>query len=486
MARSYNVWLLKNNSQAYLDSGTRMIHDGGGHNLYRYENGKLLELSGDDVLVVKADGRIVDKTGNQAGFVTDYAAFTEEIQNLKTRTAGTAGTGTQPEEKKTESAKPAAAAEPRPDSQQSEKGKKKPHIWRYVLVVIGIIFLLNQNNSGSRDSRNQAAKSTSSLLSDVVSGEKKTSAPTKAPTASPTAVPTAAVPTAAARLERNWQSMITFPTASEIDRYNSTAVNRSPYLQAWMQTGSKTFTGYSVNFRAEFQPNGTYCCLGNFDLDYSALKKTYKSYRTEYNGVAGYAGLQRLSNGELKSILSFWDVFCTDKSGKTKTIRAQLVYPSSTDNDSFSGEGTGTHCLADYPWKPGRWYQMQLLCGRSDTTGNTTVEQWVQDLSTSVWTKLCVYDLGVPNVSFKGNVCVFLENFDPKYAGAIRSMECRNFAVCRNKKWTGVTSGVVEKDIRMPYTGSYAYKVSGDTLCMITTGVTGKAREAKQMSFKLK
>ena len=453
MARNYHVWFLENNSQMYLDSGTRMVHDGKGHHLYRYENGKLLKLNGNETLEVRADGRIIEKTGNQVGFITDYQAFTDEIRQGNTR------------------------------SGSQQKKSQKTHIWRYILVIIGVAFMLYQNQSSDRAGQNRAA-GTSAAKAVTRTTTAPVNTPMKAPTAPPTAVPTA-VPTSAARLERNWQAMMAFPDVSEISQYNRIAVKRSPYLAAWMKTGSKTFSGYTVDFRAEFQPNGTYCCLGNFDLDYSALKKTYKSYNTEYQGVGGYAGLQRLYNGELKSILSFWDIQCTDKSGKKKTIRAKLVYPSHTDNDSFSGEGTGAHCLVDYPWKPGKWYQMQLLCGKSDTTGNTTIEQWIQDLSTSMWTKLCVYDLGVPNVSFKGDVCVFLENFVPEYAGEIRTMECRNFAVYRNK-WTSIKTGVVYSDNPSKYQGSYAYKADGDTLCMITTGVAGKAPAAKKLTFKLK
>lgn len=389
MARNYNVWLMNRSGGLFLDSGTQMIHDGRGHDLYRYQNGILTPLSGNDTMTLKADGRILDKTGNQAGFIMDYSKFTEEIRASK---------------------KPAAPA-----------------------AASGLV---------------------------------------------------AAKPPVPSRTERDWQSMMKLPSAGEIISCNRTAALRSPYLAAWLATDGRPFTGYSVDFRAEYQPDATYCCLANFDLDYSALTKTYASVSTEYSGVAGYAGLQRLPDGKLKAILSFWDVYCKDRSGNRKTIRARLVVPAWTNNDSFGGEGTGAHCLTDYYWRPGAWYRMLLICGKSETTGNTTIEQWIQDLASTSRTKLCVYDLGVPDVRFRGRTAVFLENFDPRAAGEIRTMECRNFLVYRNG-WQSVKKGTVESSAGS-YKGSYAFAAAGDTLCMITTGVEGKGSNQGVQAFKLK
>lgn len=61
MARNYNIWFVEDNSRAYLDSGSKTVHDGHGHDLYRYHNGNLLPVSGEGALVIKSDGRILDK-----------------------------------------------------------------------------------------------------------------------------------------------------------------------------------------------------------------------------------------------------------------------------------------------------------------------------------------------------------------------------------------------------------------------------------------
>ena len=494
MARNYNVWFMENNSRAYLDSGSKTVHDGHGHDLYRYRNGNLLPVSGDGSLVIKSDGRILNKTGNQIGFVTDYDKFTEEIRTASSasgRTTAGSASGSQqfrspakdtgaagPGSSSGKNQPPAPSARPSETrsstagtgKQQTAGQKRAGRFWKTVFVIIGIAILINLRNGGNKTDQKQTARSTKSRNEPRV---------TAADPTEPRVTVTEA-PTAAARTERNWQSLMRFPSAAEIESCNRTATQRSPYIYTWMNTGNGLFTGYSVDFRAEYQPNGTYCCLGQFDLDYSG---SFKNYRTESNGVAGYAGFQRLYNGELKAILSLWDVMYTDRSGVQKTHRATVTYPAGA-GDIFYGEGTGAKCLTDYTWLPGKWYRMQLLCRRSETTGNTTIEMWVRDLSTSVQTKLCVYDLGVPNVCFKGDTALFLENFYPQFAGCIRTMECKNFSLYRNG-WQKLNKGFTGCDMAS-YKGSYAYTVSGDTLCMITTGVEGKGSGQDTMKFNLR
>ena len=376
----------------------------------------------------------------------------------------------------------------------------KKAIWR-ILFASAIAILIYSLSSGDKDRDRRKAElekrlKVNNAITTVRPAAKATAKPAAARAASapqPTAVKKAAPtnkpgPTARTypRTDRNWRSLMTFPTDTEIDSYNRVATLRSPYLSAWIKTNGKKFVEYTVEFKADFVPNGTYCCLANFDLDYSQLKKTYKSYRTEYRGVAGYAGLQKLENGQLKAIMSFWDVFCTDKKGKQTTIRANLVYPANQVGGSFGGEGTGAHYLADYQWQPGRWYRMRLQCMKYAAGGNTVIEQWVQDMSTEKWTKLCAYDLGVKNVSFKGDVAVFLENFIPAYAGEIRTMECRNFQIKDTSGKTRRLTQAVANSSDGAYRGSYRFGAEGKTLYMITTGVTGKGKAQRQTTLKLK
>lgn len=80
MAQEYTIWFLNNNSKMLLNSATLQVHDGHGNNLYRYQNGKLYTLSGKDSLTIQPDGRIVNNTGNQVGFINNYQGFLKEIR----------------------------------------------------------------------------------------------------------------------------------------------------------------------------------------------------------------------------------------------------------------------------------------------------------------------------------------------------------------------------------------------------------------------
>ena len=272
----------------------------------------------------------------------------------------------------------------------------------------------------------------------------------------------------------DWEKLMKLPTVSEIKACNKAKENRSPYLAAWINySDCKQFKEYYVRFKADYLPCGTYCCLGNFDLDYSSLLKKYKSVKTEYSGVAGYAGFQSLEDGRRAAIMSFWDVTCTDASGKTTVLRPKVIYPKGA-GEEFGGEGTGAKCIVDYEWEAGHWYSMCLRTGVNKATGNTTIEQWVMDVETEKWTHLCTYDMGTVDVCFKGNIAVFLENFLNQYSGEVRSLEFRRAAIIGvDGKTYWLKKGSFSADYDYP--GSYHYAVEGDTFKMITTGVKHKA-----------
>ena len=119
---------------------------------------------------------------------------------------------------------------------------------------------------------------------------------------------------------------------------------------------------------------------------------------------------------------------------------------------------------------------MLLQCGKSPETGNTTVEQWVCDLTSGRWTKLCVYDLGFAGSCFKGDVAFFLENYISSLAGEVRSMEIRNPRIClaSNGQWVNISSAHMSSQGGKPkYEGSYAFGAEGDRFWMITSGVGG-------------
>ena len=278
-----------------------------------------------------------------------------------------------------------------------------------------------------------------------------------------------------------WKERLDLPTAEEVAACNRTSTQRSPYITGWLNTGDTVrFSQYAADFKADYLPASTYCSLANFNMDYPSLKSQYAKIYSE-GDISVYAGFQRRDPGQTNvGILAFWDIYCEDENGNVTKITPERVYPESDEDTNFGGEGEGVHTLADYDWKQGKWYRMLIQCGTSDTTGNTTVEQWVQDLESGEWSYLSKYDLGVKDAAFTGNVAVFLENFNPESAGEIRSMELRNARICPegSDKWISLREGYFLDNYDYP--GSYNYGTDQDIFWMITTGVSGRAGAASE------
>ena len=276
-----------------------------------------------------------------------------------------------------------------------------------------------------------------------------------------------------------WEEVFPIPTQAEISAYNrSNPENRSPYIAGWLTIGKNVrFTEYAVDFKADHIPKGTYCSLANWYMDLSDLKKTHSNVHTNSGSIMAYAGLQNtVTDMGTTSIMSFWDVFATDKYGKDVVIRAKLVYPSPNGNDDFDNEGTGAHCIRPFAWEADHWYRMLLQCSVSPETGNTQVEQWICDLETNQWTKLCVYDTGLKNSCFVGDVAFFLENYIKDLAGDVRSMEIKNPRIRKVNEtdWTNLTQAYMTSQGGLPkYNGSYAFGASENRFWMITSGVGG-------------
>jgi len=275
---------------------------------------------------------------------------------------------------------------------------------------------------------------------------------------------------------RNWQELMRFPSVNETAKYNDACTARSPYLGAWFQIqNEEKYIYFSIDFKADYIPSATYCSPVNLHIDYSSLLEKYDSVN---NGghISVYGGLQRQSDGKkYNSIISLWDVYCKKRSGERDTIKATLISPVDAESIRYSHEGNGVSFRPDYPWKPRKWYRMLILLGKSETTGNTTLEQWIGDLSEKKWGQLCVFDLGAPNLKFIGEAAAFLENFSPKTAGDIRSMEFKNVRIYSHtqNKWVSVYSAYLYNDPsqEIKKSGSYQYGTDDDTFWMITTGL---------------
>lgn len=281
--------------------------------------------------------------------------------------------------------------------------------------------------------------------------------------------------------EKSWAQALTLPTQAQINARNKAGSPRAPFVAAWLQMpkGVK-YTQYAIDFRAPDLPQGTYCCLGQWGMDQTSLKRRLSNIHTNYEvsiSTHAYAGFQRLSGSRKNvAIMSFWDLFGKDKSGVEQVVRAKLVYPADDGgNGEFGGEGTGAHILVPYAWEEDHWYRMLLRSFKGDN-GNTWVQQWICDLETGAWTLLSCYDTLMTNSAFTGDVAVFMENFYPEYAGEIRTMEICNARILRadTKKWTSINSAYLHTNGGLPtYEGAYAFGAQGNSFWMISTGVGG-------------
>lgn len=273
-----------------------------------------------------------------------------------------------------------------------------------------------------------------------------------------------------------WESVFPIPSRQEIAQYRNVRNLRSPYVSGWFFLPKKArYTDYTVEFKADHIPKGTYWCLGQWALDLSGLKKRYHSVKMEANHVSGYAGFQRIADGRMVSIMSLWDIYCQDALGNQTTIRAKRLYPQEViDGGRFWGEGDGARSTAPFAWKSKRWYRMHLRCIPSPD--HTVMEQWVCDLETEEYTLLCRYEVAVPNAVMEGDVAIFLENFLPETAGEVRTMEVRNvqYLDADTRQWHRASQVHLSSWDGLPhYEGSYHFGVTDGRIWMITSGVGG-------------
>ncbi len=272
----------------------------------------------------------------------------------------------------------------------------------------------------------------------------------------------------------NWQEVIEFPTAEEVAAYTNPNNSLAPGLGGWLSIPDEAkYSEYSIDFKADHIPIATYCCLGQWSLDYSSLEEEYET--VDYESGGAYGGFQNNHNG-MQTIIAFWDVYCTDEAGRETVIRAERVYPTNLGDEDFGGEGEGAHCLVPYEWEADHWYRMHVKCVESQETGTTWVEQWVCDLETGEWTLLCIYDLKAKDVLFKSSPAIFMENYLTEYAGEVRSMEVRNakYLDVNTGNWETVSSAYMSSNGGAPsYEGCYNFGTFQDRIWMICSGVGG-------------
>ena len=275
---------------------------------------------------------------------------------------------------------------------------------------------------------------------------------------------------------RDWSRIMDFPSKQALTEFNEKSADRSPYLGGWLNIEpDMKFSEYSIDFKADYLPYGTYFCCAQMMMDLSSLEQEYDEVHIE-SGPSFYAGLQmwepKKGSG---SIMSFWDINCKDKSGKTSTIHAKLVYPENDKENAFDHEGNGVNYMRNYAWEKGCWYRMLLQCGRSEENGHTLVYQWICNLKTGNWTKLCCYDTGLTDSCFVGNTALFLENYLPKHAGDIRTIEYKNIRILPKDEtqWIPIKQTYLYK--AYDYPGSFCFGADDEQFWMITTGLENRS-----------
>ena len=217
----------------------------------------------------------------------------------------------------------------------------------------------------------------------------------------------------------NFASIFDLSNAGKQENIDGSHASHCIYSQPIFPNNSNQFTGFLIDFKADYTGKGTYWSLCSFKMDTTCLEDQYKSI----TGGGAYCGLQFRYDGT-KAIMSFWNIYCDDK-----VITPTLVYPVVGGEGHFDNEGEGANYIPSYEWRSGQWYRMYLNCYDDPATKHTFVEMWVQDLATGVWTEIVCYDTKLTGSCMTGGMTQFLENFDRRFYTEPRSFEYANIYV---------------------------------------------------------
>ncbi len=280
-------------------------------------------------------------------------------------------------------------------------------------------------------------------------------------------------------LLRDWSKLMDLPTEEEIQAFQPSG--RAPYIGVYYSSGiQEGFTAFSVDFCADFLPNGTYLSIGCWKMDISELEQKYDQVSRDGH-VAGYAGVQTSFNGSTNTIMSLWDIYYVDDSGQERTLRPELVYAlNSMDSGEFSGEGTGAHCIVSFEWERQHWYRLTVDSGVSGNAGNVEISLSICDLETGDTTLLCRYDTGLRETYMKGSLIPFLENYLRDFSGYPRTMELCNMRVKSRDsgEWVEIEQAAFYQNF--DYAGSYNYGSDGHSFWVITTGLPDRCELPEQ------
>ena len=274
----------------------------------------------------------------------------------------------------------------------------------------------------------------------------------------------------------NWGQCMSLPSKSEQQSYRTNDI--APYIVCWPQfEGADKFMEYAVDFRAEHLPRGTYLAVANWCMGSYELERKYTSVNGDYGwGVGGYCGFQVWEDGTLAAILTLWDLFCTDKNGRTTVIRANQVYPENergAERCVDSAEGSFLHCLIPFDWKEDHSYRALLQIANKYNGEGANLIFYVCDLETGVWTLLMEFELGYDE-AYMTDFASFLENYVSQYAGELRSMVLSNYRAhpYGGGEWITARSAYFVQNY--VHAGSFNYGADGSRFWAVTTGIPGR------------
>lgn len=227
---------------------------------------------------------------------------------------------------------------------------------------------------------------------------------------------------------------------------------------------SGKYSGFLIDFRADFSADDTYWSLCNFYMDLTDMRNKYSSV----NGGSAYCGLQRNTNNVRRAIMSFWQV---EYDGNI--LNADLIYPEYDTNGYFDNEGSGANYLPLYQWEDDKWYRMYICCFDDSVSGHTIVEMWVKEIENGTWDKICAYDTNLYNSYFCGDMSQFMENYSGYTSNEIRSCEFANYYVrdYYTGNWSYIDTITMSIDTWFgDKKGTYEFGSTSNTVWGITCG----------------
>jgi hypothetical protein len=199
----------------------------------------------------------------------------------------------------------------------------------------------------------------------------------------------------------------------------------------------------------------------------------FKESHPDASGGSAYGGLQTTdTDTDPHGIMSFWQVEYKENN-QQKVIKSTRIYPKGQES-TFDNEGSGTNFITTYKWSANVWYRYTVHCWEDNSTGNTFVGQWYQNLATKEWTLFAYFDTKLKGSYITGSLFQFQENYDATTFGLERSSQFKNMYVVDKGtgKWVslnktvlyvnkGANNGDTAGTSEFGYTSNYFYMSSG-------------------------